>query len=446
MIRTKYYKDLDHNYLIIITEMRKAAADYQHRMLTQNRMKKLLPCKIRYVNEECHFYYDISSKQNLKNAFDKQNMSSVHVYHLLEGMREAHKELENFLLDSRCLLLCPEYIYVEPETEEYFYIYYPYYIEEMNDSMKQTLLAEFLVEKADHEEEKGVAAVYKIYEMIQDDKFILSEAIGLFEKEEKRQEAAEPKDTREYREYRESRTHREQETEITADVTENVYGEDTYPYYEQEKTDFRGTAVAGVLSLIALAAAAAVWSIGYFYTLTAEERLVSVAGIIVLVMISALFLVYFLFHFLKYRTGRTEERETGKREMAEEELIQIPKKAELTEPKEEVYGNTVFLEASVKKTENKLYGMNKGNKYHIDLSNLPCTVGKMAGRVDVVINDKTISRLHARIWKEKESIYVTDLNSTNGTFKNGLRVDPNETVLIEPGDELRFGGMTFCYR
>ncbi len=70
----------------------------------------------------------------------------------------------------------------------------------------------------------------------------------------------------------------------------------------------------------------------------------------------------------------------------------------------------------------------------------------MAGNVDIVIKDSTISRIHARFTKQENKIYVTDMNSTNGTFKNGLRLEPNETVLIEQGDELRFGRLTFCYR
>ncbi len=112
----------------------------------------------------------------------------------------------------------------------------------------------------------------------------------------------------------------------------------------------------------------------------------------------------------------------------------------------EEYGNTVFLDTSAYKKENKLYGISKGNKYHIDLGNLPCTIGKMAGNVDIVIKDSTISRIHARFTRQENKIYVTDMNSTNGTFKNGLRLEPNETVLIEQGDELRFGRLTFCYR
>lgn len=477
-MRTKYYKDLNHNYLIVITKMREET-DYQHRMITQNRMKRMLSCKIKYVNEECHFYYDISSKQSLKNIFEKQEMTSVHIYHLLEEMQEAQKELEDFLLDSRCLLLCPEYIYTEPESGEYFYIYYPYAAEETNDITRQEQLAEFLVEKVNHEEEEGVAAVYKIYEMFQDNQFILSEALRLFEKEAKGggEAAGREKETRGYREsseYRKSQESMEYRQQGYREETEYQNGQE---YQDTEiaerarggaRPDLKNMSIAGILSLLSLIAAAAVWSIGYFFTLTVEEKLASVAGIFVLVLISAFFLVYFLFHFFKYRSGEragTESEEEGR--FSEEYLRMpcrgeetvpgtvraassyrpcIPERRDFAEPEEEAYGNTVFLETSVKKTEHKLYGINKGNKYHIDLNRLPCIVGKMAGSVDVVIKDKTISRLHARIWKEEGNIYVTDMNSTNGTFKNGLRVEPNETVVIEPGDELRFGGMSFCYR
>ena len=43
-------------------------------------------------------------------------------------------------------------------------------------------------------------------------------------------------------------------------------------------------------------------------------------------------------------------------------------------------------------------------------------------------------------------MFLTDMNSMNGTYKNGLRMQPQETVEIEPGDEIRFGSLNYCYR
>lgn len=113
---------------------------------------------------------------------------------------------------------------------------------------------------------------------------------------------------------------------------------------------------------------------------------------------------------------------------------------------EERYGQTVFLEEGRREAEYKLYALDKKNKKHIHLTQFPFTIGKMPGCVDCVLADDSISRLHARIEKENEKILLTDMNSMNGTYKNGLRMEPSETVEIEPGDEIRFGKLNYCYR
>lgn len=50
-----------------------------------------------------------------------------------------------------------------------------------------------------------------------------------------------------------------------------------------------------------------------------------------------------------------------------------------------------------------------------------------------------ISRRHARLVRHPFSLICQDLNSTNGTFINGERLDPNKPALIRDGDELMLG-------
>ena len=107
--------------------------------------------------------------------------------------------------------------------------------------------------------------------------------------------------------------------------------------------------------------------------------------------------------------------------------------------------NTVFI-PWVENSEHKLYGMGRGNKTHIDLSILPVTVGKMKGAADIVLNDESVSRLHAKLMRAGSRFFLLDLNSTNGSYKNGVRLSPNEKVPIEPGDEIGFGKLKFIYR
>ena len=38
---------------------------------------------------------------------------------------------------------------------------------------------------------------------------------------------------------------------------------------------------------------------------------------------------------------------------------------------------------------------------------------------------------------------MKDLNSTNGTYRNGARLNAGESVALLPGDEVRLGSMEF---
>ena len=57
---------------------------------------------------------------------------------------------------------------------------------------------------------------------------------------------------------------------------------------------------------------------------------------------------------------------------------------------------------------------------------------------DIVINDKTVSREHLVVFiDDDKNVFITDLESTNGTYVNGVRIE--ESVKLETLDVLRVG-------
>jgi pSer/pThr/pTyr-binding forkhead associated (FHA) protein len=50
-----------------------------------------------------------------------------------------------------------------------------------------------------------------------------------------------------------------------------------------------------------------------------------------------------------------------------------------------------------------------------------------------------VGRRHLRLWLQQGQAYVEDLDSTNGTFVNGQRLNPNTPQPVQSGDELRLG-------
>ncbi len=70
------------------------------------------------------------------------------------------------------------------------------------------------------------------------------------------------------------------------------------------------------------------------------------------------------------------------------------------------------------------------------------TIGAMEDN-DLTITDETVSRYHCRILQEEAAYIIQDLNSTNGTFVNGVRV---REAYLSPGCELRLGNCRTTFR
>jgi pSer/pThr/pTyr-binding forkhead associated (FHA) protein len=65
----------------------------------------------------------------------------------------------------------------------------------------------------------------------------------------------------------------------------------------------------------------------------------------------------------------------------------------------------------------------------------PVVIGRISNN-HMVIDNPAVSSHHARVFHDGEMVVLEDLESTNGTFVNGRRVD--RAVLVH-GDRLRIG-------
>lgn len=80
-------------------------------------------------------------------------------------------------------------------------------------------------------------------------------------------------------------------------------------------------------------------------------------------------------------------------------------------------------------------------------------LGRANGVVEVDLSevgaaDLGVSRTHALLQYDSnnEGIYITDLNSTNGTFVNGFKLPPNARTRLRDGDELQLGHLKLGVR
>ncbi len=69
------------------------------------------------------------------------------------------------------------------------------------------------------------------------------------------------------------------------------------------------------------------------------------------------------------------------------------------------------------------------------------TIGR-GSECDWVLDETSISRNHGRLSITNNGLYYTDLNSSNGTYRNNEELPTNRPVLLQNGDKLELGRIT----
>lgn len=150
------------------------------------------------------------------------------------------------------------------------------------------------------------------------------------------------------------------------------------------------------------------------------------------------------FEKLASRKRRPEEKKNIYRDNISDVMEECAV-AEDSTYEEEEYNRTIYVEQpSEEEKVHKLYTPDGRVAAKLDREML--SIGKQKDEADLVLDDDSVSRLHARIYIENGIVYLEDLNSTNGTFKNGLRLQPYEKRRLEEDDEIRLGKLLFVYR
>jgi len=417
MLEVKYYRDMNHNYLIIKESQNPPFNPYQFKMITGNDIPGLLNVSQRYINGNIFLYYEISSLQTLKTMFEHRKMDKPMTIRLLNGLAKIFKEIKKYLLSDDGLLLNPEYIFLNWEKEEVYFVFYPYKHENIANQIQQ--LFEYLVRIVDHSDEKLVDMIYELYQLTE------RKILGVEDIESQLTKVSHPQVI-------------EEDWELPPDDIDN----ETLPIYLQtdeikskQEDEKKQKMNFSILTLTS--------AVGLIFTLIYQQFfIVTARGLLLSWILLVLFAVFFLMTAVIY--GLLVWRSKNKSYNAEITGFTEQAKPIQTTQTPEYYGDTLFLTDDMK--EYKLYGFGRGNKYIIELINFPFIIGKLDVNTDLCLKEASISRVHVKFTRYEEAVLMTDLNSTNGTYKNGLRLDPNETVPIEAGDEIRLGKLKFYFR
>lgn len=106
---------------------------------------------------------------------------------------------------------------------------------------------------------------------------------------------------------------------------------------------------------------------------------------------------------------------------------------------------TVFLNIEKHLEIGRLIYQGEGKEENFVLEEDSFLIGKDTKIANGVLVADTVSRIHARIYRQEGHYYIEDLNSTNGTYLNGQELFYRQPAKLEAMDRIVFGTEEFVF-
>lgn len=484
-MEVSYRRDLNRNYMTMEIE-NVTGNEYPIRMLEQNAIPEFLPFQLRKMNGKLYYYYEITSRQTLRQVYETVNIKSREMEQLLTGIGNGIEHAQQYLLSGTDLLLDPEYIYFNIETGQVHLCFVPFSEEVNRNSF--LILAEFILKKLDHGDRRAVELGYELFGQASQEHFSLQESLKLLLKEKKeptetakwsedadeilgeeRQDAEELFEDFLEEEEQESRgknfgRKRKKAGKAKEKPQKEKWQKETWQKERRQngKVHWRMIGIcAAAISIVSLLFAGIV----YFARLDLTQT-----GGLAFLFLAVIWIIYSIVESRKEKNKKKhwlEEEVPEEDEFAERLLENLYWEEGRSEygtahktgnktgyrrddnwesDSDDICGETKCLTEMNAGVSLRLVSLLRGEYPDIRIDQDKMILGKKREQVTICLHQDCISRIHAKIEKRKDQYFITDLNSTNGTFVNGERLLPNEQRRILPGDKINLATLRYVVK
>lgn len=460
MLQVEYKKDMQKNYLIIKQPSTITKKSYEMKMLINNQIQGLLNMELRTIDGDEEYYYNITGKQPMTVLFQKETLKEQQIRGILLQIINTLKRGKEYLLLEQNFILSPEYIYLDLEELKPELIYFSNYKKSIREQLLQ--LIEYMMDKVDYEDKKAVFLIYGIYKVSREEHITFEKLLKFLEEKKELEEELQRKEKLEQEIWKEE---------------ENVIHMEMAVESEEEKKKYPLWVFFGCIISVFIALTFIIVTVRFgliFDKVTGElliERMIAILGIVgvleaylLLRILDEKNKIAYIDKKIDYIKPVEEKRKLENCKWKEKDILfsegnysKEKKKTEIIKgKKEDIEGETAILarkeeieRETVLLAEKEEYILipSKAELYvPISLLEFPFFIGTLKTKVDCVIDNRAVSRFHAKLEKEEGHFYLIDLNSTNGTFLNGIRLIANQKKEIVIGDYITFANVVYQFQ
>ncbi len=410
-----------------------------------NELPGILPPAVHIKDGKTVYQYHIGRGISLREWMEKRSLTVTDVHRLMEGINLALTSVSDFFLSPGNLMIWIDYVFYDEEKQTFHIPYVSGFEGELSEELAG--IVERMMDDLDHMDKELLFLVYGLHKICKSPGFHMGKIMDFIGKDQKKAAVNEmtfaPGKSR-----REGRTN--PGTENRGGEKKRVFQGDVRNEEVEKKEKKEKNGRSG--------------KIGRKEGSEKNEREGKKGnyGLYVLLMASVVVMG------LAYRGGVLQEADGGlnlsrtlglglllvgafayyyyrQREKKDEEAViagaYVPETTLLATD----YGDeTVLLSDMVSETGYVLNLIpNDWHRVEMQIRKSPFFIGKDGTKVDGVIAEGEVSRVHVKVVSEEGGIFMIDQESTNGTFVNGKRFTPWERTRILNGDQISIAGIGY---
>ena len=387
--------------------------NYEERMLTHCRFKHILPSEIREMDGEKSMYVKIDGLSPLIARYSRKSPNKEDIKHLMVAVNKCIRELREFLLNPNGIIISMDYIFFSDITDDYKFIYIPGNTFDFKAEIKN--LFEDIMRLYDHKDSEGVKYLYDTYSQIIRDNFTIDMFTRLTTDKGSSSRLC-----------IEKKSYEEPEEVISEDIYVEPYVYKSSPVnISYNPKEYIAVFAVAVLIMLVMLVIFGPSSLRFS-------------------ILSFLMAIVFTIADINHKKNEAELEETfkgAKNEFKEKSITSVSENI----PERKVQGTTILTPDS-SDAVSKLIPTGKQNNEEIEQIYLiegATRIGRLQSECDVVINDASVSRLHAVIERHGEVVTLMDMGSTNGTYINDSRLDEGRAVTLNHGDTIGIAAVRY---
>ena len=201
--------------------------DYHIQMILNNKIKGLLPIKIRNINNEKELLYEVSAMSSLKSIFERRLMKRDELVKFVLAIKQLEDSLREYLLSGDNIKFDMNYIYYKAKQDQYYFCYCPVVVEDYSLQMKS--LFNQVLDHVNYNDRDTVSLAYGMQDIASRDDFAVEELLDYAVRSKEKVEPIEIEEEYDYEEEEE-----EQQKESFFDKIKNLFHKEKKEYDDED--------------------------------------------------------------------------------------------------------------------------------------------------------------------------------------------------------------------